>query len=202
MTSFQGEASWFCGHLGRALLQVGSVCGCNVLKPFEARLSLSLKLEGALSGHTDPDNSVRGGKGVNTNCLLCPRSREGTSHHYLWTELTLPSVWTAPPPAPRYLYGLFPWLLQGFIQMSPSQWGLDHFIKNRSLESEVTPQGHTVQGWVCLAPCTSYSTLTSSAGIFLHDPGCEGPCPSSSRQEKQVSERWNDLLNVTQAITW
>ena len=35
-------------------------------KTFEARKSLSLKLEGALSGHLDLDLSVREGKEVNT----------------------------------------------------------------------------------------------------------------------------------------
>lgn len=130
-------------------------------------MSLSLKLEGALSSHADPDISVRGGKGVNTDCLLCPRHREGnfTSLPVDRTDSSLGLNYFPPAPSPPYLYGLFPWLLQGFIQMSPSQWGLDHLIKNRSLESEVTPQGQTVHGWVCLAPCTSYSTLTSSVGV-------------------------------------
>lgn len=70
----------------------------------EARVSLLLKLEGALSGHPDPDVYVRGGKGMNTQQFLTPYPVQGTvrgiSQHYLWRGLTLPSARITPPPPP------------------------------------------------------------------------------------------------------
>lgn len=44
---------------------------------------------------------------------------------------------------------------------------LDHLIYNKNLESEVIPQGHRVNGRVCLAPCTFHPTLTSFVDILM-----------------------------------
>lgn len=154
----------------------------------EARVSLLLKLEGALSGHLDPDVYVRGGKGMNTQQFLTPYPVQGTvrgiSQHYLWRGLTLPSaritpptpqisIWLTPSPPLLRFFSIVPFLVRPVLSTS----------FKISLESEVIPRGHAVNVWICLARCTFYSALTSLVDI-LHDTGREGPYLPSSRQEK------------------
>lgn len=101
------------GHSCRWMVYVNTV----FQRSSEARVSLSLKLEGTLSGHLDPDIYVRGRKGVNTQQLLTaycvPGTVRGTSHHSLpigrndssfCLNYFLPqiSIWRPPSPPSRF----------------------------------------------------------------------------------------------------